>query len=615
MGKSVPPVPGVHLWVLVRDAFGLLTFRERRKAKWLVFFLIGAGIVDAIALASVMPVVTVIVEPTMLEKYQVLEKLRNIFPDITAGQFVIGAAIVAALLLVVSSVLGYVMLWVSNRYGAAIQTRMAHDLMGEAMHAPYSWFLEQNSAGLVRFFHSDIIRWGRDFVLRIITMSQHLIGVVVPLLLLLAMAPGAGVMSLVVVAVIGFFLMRLVQPRIKRAASESKIATDRLVVIANNALSGVKDIKMACREEEFAKDFTDVFGYASRASASLSSWQVLPGAFFVLLGQVALLGLAVMLWTSGLSQGEIAGQMALVVLVTSRVVPAANRFFGLVSTIWNMLPWVEGVIRTKSELDRLSTKSEAPKKSAATEKWQSFVVSEIIFSYGGSSKPAISDLSLDIRRGNLYGLVGASGAGKSTLVDLIIGLYQPQCGTIKLDEVDLNDIDIKTWQRQIGYVPQSPYIADDTIRANIALGVARSEIDDERVRQSLKMANLAEFVESLPDGIHTQVGDRGVCMSGGQRQRLAIARAFYQRPQLLVLDEATSSLDTVSEREVQQAVDRLKGKVTMLIIAHRLSTVRDCDEIFYLEKGCLVAKGNYDALLRDCSGFRTLAAQPVRHAG
>lgn len=603
---------GGELVALTRSAFRLLDQRERRQVALLVAGLAFTGLIDALALASVMPVITIIVEPNLVERYDVLNWLRNFLPDLTTGQFVIGMAATAAFLLTLSTGLSLAMLWANNRFGAAIQTRLAHDIMLSAMRAPYVWYLTQNSAALVRFFHSDITRWGRDFVQRLITMAQHLVSMVVPLALVLVVAPGAGLLSLVIVAAIGFLLTRLVQPRIRGASSASKQATDRLVVVANNALAGVKDIKLACQEEQFAHEFSNAFRYASRASASLGTWQVIPGSMLMLLGQLALLTLGAALWARGLSHGAIAGQMALIVLVTSRVVPAANRFFGLFSSMWNMLPWVDEVIRMERELAKLNMEGQQPNAPAAPQSWTDLTLDEVTFTYPGKEHAAVSGVSLEIRRGRSYGFVGMSGAGKSTLLDMIIGLYKASAGDIRLDGASLYGLDMKTWQSQIGYVPQFPYIADDTLKANVALGIQRKKIDEPRVRQCLDLANLTEFVDTLPQGINTQVGDRGIRMSGGQRQRLAIARAFYQNPQLLVLDEATSSLDTVSEKEVQQAVAHLRGKVTMLIIAHRLATVRECDEIVYIDAGRLVARGTFQELLSTSPGFRELATQLER---
>lgn len=594
---------------LTRSAFGLLNQRERRQVAFLISALAITGLIDAIALASVMPVITVIVEPDLVERYAILGLVREVLPNLTSGNFVAGATLAAALLLILSTSLSVATSWANGRFGAAIQARLAYDLMLAAMRAPYAWHLKQNSAMLVRFFHSDITRWGRDFIQRLIAMAQHLIGMVVPLALVLILAPGAGLLSILIIGAIGLLLARLVQPRIRRAAGASKQAGERLVVVANNAMSGIKDIKLAGQEVQFSRQFADIFGYAARVATSTSTWLLLPGAMLLLLGQLALLALALTLWASGLSHGTIAAQMALVVLVTSRVIPAANRFLGLFSSMANTLPWVDEVIRVERELAHLNAQDRHTGAPAASEAWQTLVLDSVAFSYPGKDGPAVDVAALAFQRGRSYGIVGMSGAGKSTLVDLIIGLHRPSTGDIRLDGASLYDFDMKTWQHQIGYVPQFPYIADDMLMANVALGVPNREIDPDRVRQCLALANLAEFVNGLPEGLKTPVGDRGVRMSGGQRQRLAIARAFYQNPQILVLDEATSSLDSVSENEVQLAIANLRGKVTLLVIAHRLSTVRQCDQIVYMVRGRVEARGTYDELLQSCPGFRLLASQ------
>jgi len=331
----------------------------------------------------------------------------------------------------------------------------------------------------------------------------------------------------------------------------------------------------------------------------------------LLFGQVTLLALVAGLWTSGLSPGSIASQMAFIVLLTSRVIPAANRVFGLALSLRTVLPWVAEIVRVEHELSTFSAEDRQAADALTTpEAWQILSLHDVAFSYPGKEELAVSGVSLELRQGRSYGFVGMSGAGKSTLLDIIIGLYRPAAGDIRLDGVSLYDLDMKSWQHQIGYVPQSPYMADDTLKANVALGIPRPEIDEVRVRQCLDLANLTEFVGVLPQGLNTPVGDRGIRMSGGQRQRLAIARAFYQNPQILVLDEATSSLDTVSENEVQQAVANLRGKTTLLVIAHRLATVRECDEIIYMEHGSVVAIGTFEELLLSCPGFRLLAGQP-----
>ena len=613
MTSPSPSAQGDELLALTRDAFRLLNHHERRQVAGLMVALAFSGLIETVSLASLMAVVAVILNPDLMGRYTALSEVYAFLPSFTGDQFIIVATIAAALLLVFSTGLGLVVLRATNQFGARITTRLASDLMLAAMRAPYIWHLSQNSAMLVRFFHSDIDRWGRRFIQCLITIAQHLVSILFPIILVLTYAPGIGLVSILVIAIVGFLLTRLVKSRIKRAVDLEKQATDQLVVVANNALVGVKDIKLACREGAFAQNFGNCFSNSSHASASTAIWQIIPSSMLLLIGQIVLLALVATLWTSGLSPASIASQMAFIVLLTSRVVPAANRFFGLALSMRTVLPWVAEVVRFERELSTFSTEDPKVADAPTTPKaWQILSLRDVAFSYPGKEEPALSGVSLELRQGHSYGIVGLSGAGKTTLIDIIIGLHRPAAGDIQLDGASLYDLDMKSWQDQIGYVPQSPYMADDTLKANIALGITRPEIDEVHVRQCLDLVNLTEFVGALPQGLNTPVGDRGIRMSGGQRQRLAIARAFYQNPQILVLDEATSSLDTISENEVQQAVANLHGKATLLVIAHRLATVRECDEIIYMERASVIAIGTFEELLLSCPGFCLLASQLER---
>jgi ATP-binding cassette subfamily C protein len=230
----------------------------------------------------------------------------------------------------------------------------------------------------------------------------------------------------------------------------------------------------------------------------------------------------------------------------------------------------------------------------------------VSYAYAGESDAVLVDVSLTIARGESIGLVGPSGSGKSTLVDLLLGLLEPTAGRITVDGRDVAST-LGSWQRQIGYVPQEPFILDDTIRRNVAFGIADREIDDRRVTTALKLAQLADFVTTLPRGLDTMLGERGTRLSGGQRQRVAVARALYHEPDVLVFDEATSALDTVTERDLIDSLEALRGVKTLVVIAHRLTTVRRCDRLALLRDGRLAAVGSYDELLARDAGFRAMA--------
>src|SRR5262249_14609709 len=234
------------------------------------------------------------------------------------------------------------------------------------------------------------------------------------------------------------------------------------------------------------------------------------------------------------------------------------------------------------------------------------VVEGLSYTYTGTHTPALHDVYLTIRRGESIGIVGPTGAGKSTLVDILIGLLPPSCGRITVDSVVLHQR-LRSWQHQIGYVPQTIFLADDSLRRNIALGLPDDDIDDTKVQAAVRRAQLEAFVASLPDGLHTFVGERGVRLSGGERQRVGIARALYHEPEVLVFDEATSALDSRTESEVIQAIEALHGVKTIIMIAHRLSTVRHCDRLVLLQGGRVATCGSYDELLERSADFRAMA--------
>ena len=297
-------------------------------------------------------------------------------------------------------------------------------------------------------------------------------------------------------------------------------------------------------------------------------------------------------------------------MASSRLIPAINRLSGTYSNLWDIYPFIEGLDMLQIELE---TQNKTSKKLGNGNKkpndWQELKLVDVSHSYSEETGSILNNLSLNIQKNKSYGIVGPSGAGKSTLIDICLGLIIPTEGDLILDGIHFSEIDISYWQQQIGYVPQSPFIADDTLSANVAFGRPSSEIDKDKVYDCLKMACLDDIISILSDGINTEIGERGMRLSGGQRQRVAIARALYNNPTILVLDEATSSLDTISEHAIQNSIDSLHGKLTTITIAHRLSTIQDCDEIFLIEDGRLITSGSYEQLSKKAPLFRKLLAQ------
>jgi len=279
-----------------------------------------------------------------------------------------------------------------------------------------------------------------------------------------------------------------------------------------------------------------------------------------------------------------------------RLLPAVNRLVGSLQLITLNRPLVEDLYRDLALPTKLNESL-----SRIDNFTETIDLDEISFSYKNAPKPALHGVSLTVRRGEAVGLVGPSGSGKSTLVDVLLGLLAPQSGGVRVDGKDIQD-DLRAWQNQIGYVPQSIFLIDDSLRNNVAFGIPKSKIDEQAVRDAIRSAQLEEFVATLPNGLDTVVGERGVRLSGGQRQRIGIARALYHNPSVLVLDEATSSLDTETEHGVMQAVQALQGDKTVIIVAHRLSTVEYCDRLYRLEDSRIVDEGSFEEVINRAKG-------------
>jgi ATP-binding cassette subfamily C protein len=385
-----------------------------------------------------------------------------------------------------------------------------------------------------------------------------------------------------------------------------------MTLTTNQTLAGIKDIKLSSRETYFRDLSIAAYDIVTGAHARLNVWHETPSLIMQGLAQITLVTLALIFWKMGLDKGQIATQLGLLIIVTTKVIPTVSSLSSAVSGLFNTFPHVHAIRETLGSIEaetRRTSRKEGIGKAIPS--WSHIRFQEVGYQYPNSSDWAIKDMTLSLTRAGSYGVVGPSAAGKSTFVDLLVGLLEPTAGQICVGEDSLRALKIKEWQKRIAYVPQMPFIADDSLRANIAFGVRQSEVDDKWVMNCLRLANLASLSEDLKQGLATKLGERGLRLSGGQRQRIAIARALFNRPEILVLDEATSALDSLTESEILATLKNLHGQVTTITVAHRLSTVASCDEIFVLEAGRLVGRGSYAELRANHELFQRMAAAGV----
>lgn len=575
------------------------------------------GAIDIVSLMAVYPLISILVQPELVQTNVYIRSLWTMVGEPSINEFALVLATATSVIVVVGSGLNLMAQVQANRFAASCQERLGRDLMTALIQAPYLWHLQRNPLVLGSLFQSHIVLWSRDMVRRIATMAGQLAAIVLPAAALIGWSPLYGALLMLVVTVALIILLGFVRRRTTSLLRRKKQAEQQLHIFLAEALQGIKDLKLSSRESDFLRTFIRYYHITSRNFSAANNWALLPTQFVLIAGQLGILGVGIGLFLYGLEGGALASTMAIVVLVASRVFPAMNRMGTAINGLSSVISWIETLDETLASLRLASPRATISKGTPKRLQWHEIAIREASFTYPKSEKPALQATSVRLCKGGAYAFAGASGAGKSTLVDLILGLLEPSTGSVEVDGKMIDEVTRGPWQAGIGYVPQLPMINDASLRENIAFGIPREKIDDTKVHQCISLAHLADLLAELPDDLDTLLGDRGARLSGGQRQRVAIARALYSDPDILVLDEATSSLDTLSEHAIRDALLGLHGKITIISIAHRFSTIRSCDCIFLMEKGRVVAQGSFDALLSQSDLFRRLAgsSEPSAHAG
>jgi ABC-type multidrug transport system fused ATPase/permease subunit len=591
----------------VRGGLALLTPSERRQAGWLSAALLVVSALEIVAVAAVLPFINVVIQPSSIGSNRILATIYTYsgVDDVSQFVFAVGAAVIV--LMTVSTTGSWMMVYAQNRYGADCQTRLATELLERALAAPYVWFLPRNSTTLSRLVYDDVVIWSRGFVQRLLTMTKDMLVVVMAIGLVLAVSPRTGIAVVAIMGLLAFASVSWTRPLLTKLARRKRESLDATLLFANQAFAGIKDVKLTSRQRQFSQLFRGSYAAVSESHAALNVWQETPTLVMRFLAQVTLVALALAFWRMGIGGGQIATQIALLLIVTTKVAPAVSALSTAVGNMVNALPHIEAIQELRRSIDIEMARAAGKTDGKPVGEWRRIRFDAVGYRYPGSSQWALRHLTFELHRHGSYGVVGRSAAGKSTLVDLLVRLLEPTEGTIFIGAERAEGLNVQDWQRRIGYVPQAPFIADDTLRANVAFGVPRASVDDGWVLECLRMANLGGLATELENALDTRLGERGSRLSGGQRQRVAIARALYNRPEVLVLDEATSALDALSEGEVHDALKNLRGSVMLVTIAHRVATVAPCDEILVLEEGELVGRGSYAELMDHHDLFRRIA--------
>lgn len=541
-----------------------------------------AMILEMLGVGLVVPLLAIFIQPQLLSSHpwsaSLLETLGN--PD-QKTLLALGLGAVFLVYLFKAIFLTF-QCERQTRFINDIQLRLSQRLFSTYLRQPYTFHLQRNSAQLIRSMFSDIGHFTGKCIIPGLLLSTELISFAGIGILLFLASPVATVTVIVVVGSLATVFFFQTRERILRWGKDRMYHDGLRIQHLQQGLSGAKEIKLLGREELFIDRFSEHSRAFERIIRRESLMQQMPRFWIELFGVVGIVLLVAVLVAQKRDIASIVPLLGLFGAAAFRLIPSVNRMV----TAFQELNFGTAVLSALA--DELRLPNEKLINAGVIERpfTRSIALERVSFRYENADRDALREVSLVIQKGDTIGFIGPSGAGKSTLVDVVLGLLKPTRGRILIDGQDIAD-NLRSWQNQIGYVQQTVYLTDDTLRRNIAFGLRDKDIDDEAVRQALAAAQLATFVETLPDGVETEVGERGVRLSGGQRQRIAIARALYHNPRVLVLDEATSALDTETEREVMTAVDSLHGEKTILIIAHRLSTLSSCDHVYRIVDGHL----------------------------
>ena len=470
------------------------------------------------------------------------------------------------------------------------QVDTSRELLEYYLAGPYSLHAARHTGELLRNCTDAVGRTYSAVAMGAINIVTEAVTITAVLALLVVVTPLPTIMLVVYFAAAAFAFARITQPALRRNGQISHMASVDVFGAAINALGGVKEIKLRSTYPFFLKRFTSARMSIARADRRMAFLTDLPKHVMELMFIIGLGGLVAAIFASNPTD-EALGVVALFAAAGYRTLPSVVRLLATFGIMRSNDAVVVDVVRDIVSAREWNAVTDV--RPVATPLRDSLTVDNVSFTYPDGDHPVLDGVSIDLPQGTSLALVGGSGAGKSTLVDLILGLNAPSDGAIRVDGADIRD-DLPAWRANIGLVPQEVWFTDGTLRENITFGVEADNVDADALRAAVTQADLDEFVATLPAGLETGMGERGARLSGGQRQRIGIARALYARPQLLVLDEATSALDNITERRVTETIQRLSGSISMIVVAHRLSTVRMCDQLVLLRNGRVAAVGTFD---------------------
>jgi len=586
---------------LFQDSYYLMGISKIKLSLIFILFLV-SGFLDIVSLALVGPFIAFANEPSAAKQFifwdYIDEYIFNL-SAITNENVILLLGLIIIFTFLVKAITAYFIRLFIAKFSLRLECDLRSRLMKTYQNLPYLFHVTTNTASIIQCIYRYTSVFANGIVMPVLTLLAEII-TILAILVLLSTTNILAVLSLLAITTLFItFYIVILKDKLYLMGKSVHEGEENIIKGIQQSFDGYKEISILGKKKYFyeiiKKNADRIFLMGSRFHA----YQIMP-RYLIELTMVTFIVFFVILLTKNATNTQNAlPVLGIFVAASLRIIPSINQIVRSINQIKNSIYAASRLLSDLKEIDKFHKDRDLNiKENKDTfERFEELNIKSIDFSYPGTNDKAIKNISLNIKQGECIGIIGKTGSGKTTLIDIMLGFLNPSNGDILANNTPIKN-DLKSWMTLTAYIPQSIFLIDDTIKKNIALGIEDSEIDLEMIKKSLSMSRLDSFVENLPEKIETVIGERGMRLSGGQRQRIALARAFYFQRQIIVMDEATSSLDNETEKEVIDSINRMKRKITMLVIAHRLSTVKNCDYIYKIEDGEIIESGIPEKILQ-----------------
>ena len=562
----------------------LITKRQRKGLVILTFLLFVGMILEVFGLGILIPVLSILSDPEMVEKTPLISTIRNYFSQLSDQSFIFLFLVAVVIVYFLKSLFMVFLTHKQNRILTNISAVISNNLFSSYLSQPYSFHLKRNASELIKNIQIEIF-YLYTFLISLITIFIEG-GFIFSIIAALVYIEPIGAISIgIFYGFLSIIFLKFTKRKLNKWGELRQKIDNQISKISLEGLGGIKDLIILGKTSYFKDEFSNKNHTKARLNSNQSTIAQLPRFYLEFISIVGLVSFIVLLLIQGKETTSLITTLGLFVAGTFRIIPSLNRIIGSTQTMKYYMPSIDIIFKELNESNKFVIDNDISIKYNFKKEIE---LKNVDFFFKNDLK-ILEGINLKIKKGQTIGFIGESGSGKSTLIDLIIGLQKPTSGEVLIDGFSDGQI-CQSWRNIIGYVSQAIYLTDDSIKKNIALGIPENKIDEARIIELLKEVQLEKFISNLELGFNTKVGERGVQLSGGQRQRIGIARALYSNPDILILDEATSALDTLTEKEVMDFIYNLKGEKTIIIIAHRLSTLSSADIIYELKDNQIFKK-------------------------